>query len=106
MRSLDQQPARNLSAPDRFTQAAIDVLGAKEFFTAGSGWCRLGREGDGTRDYRHLTNTVPASSGKADRDFTVVRESMTRHCEGYASADEDQLQYVRSKTKASNHGNR
>ena len=70
MRSLDQQPARNLSARDRFTQAAIDVLGAKEFFTAGSRWCRLGREGEGTRDYRHLTNTVPASSGKAASSFT------------------------------------
>jgi transposase-like protein len=30
----------------------------------------LGREGEGTRDYRHLTNTVPASSGKAASSFT------------------------------------
>ena len=69
MRSLDQQPARNLSARDRFTQAAIDVLGAKKFFAAGSG-CRLGRDGEGTRDYRHLTNTVPESPGKAASSFT------------------------------------
>jgi hypothetical protein len=49
---------------------------------------------------------IAALQWRFDRDFTVVRESMTRHCEGYASADEDQLQYVRSKTKANNHGDR
>ena len=69
MRSFDQQPARNLSARDRFTQAGIGAFGAKEFFTAGSG-CRLGRDGERTRDYRHLTNTVPESSGKAASSFT------------------------------------
>ena len=69
MRSLDQQPARNLSAGDRFIQAGIGAFGAKKFFAAGSG-CRLGRDGEGTRDYRHLTNTVPEFSGKAASSFT------------------------------------
>jgi hypothetical protein len=30
----------------------------------------LGRDGEGTRDYRHLTNTVPESSGRAASSFT------------------------------------
>jgi hypothetical protein len=44
-RTFDQQPARNLSARDRFAEAGIGPFGAEELFAAGSGR-RLGGNGE------------------------------------------------------------
>ena len=44
--SLDQQPARDLAARDRCTQAGIGTFGTEELFAAGSR-CRLGWYSEG-----------------------------------------------------------